>query len=165
MEVSLTLRAVSGYWTPPTQTAYANTDLKIKLNDNGQIKDKAVLFFNGAAFLFDEHGELVIPANKLKETNYCVLQEKNDFGGTVKEWNFIETLFFDLDKLDKQGEKRMLSEREFFKKLKEDFVALAEEYKKEKEMVQMFAAELIKQGKVIAEMQKDIEAVKNEPVI
>ena len=111
MQVSLILRAVSGFWIPAIQTAYANTDLKIKLEDNGQVKGQAVLFFNGAAFVM-ENGECVIPANKLKEINHCVLQEKNEVGNVLSEWRLIETLCFDLAKLDKQGEKQMFAERE-----------------------------------------------------
>lgn len=165
MNATLTLRSVSGFWTPQTQTAYANTDLTITLEDNGQIRSKAVLFFNGVAFLFDENNRVVIPATKIKESNHVVVQDKNDLGNVAKEWRFIETLFFDLEKLDKNGEKQMLSEREFFKNIRADFKALTEAYEKEVEKTKELAAEVVKQGKALAEMQKDIEALKNEPII
>ena len=165
MNATLTLRSVSGFWTPQTQTAYANTDLTITLEDNGQIRNKAVLFFNGVAFLFDKSNRVVIPATKIKESNHVVVQDKNDLGNVAKEWRFIETLFFDLEKLDKNGEKQMLSEREFFKNIRADFKALTEAYEKETEKTKELAAEVVKQGKALAEIQKDIEALKNEPII
>lgn len=164
IEASLTLRAVSGFWTPEKQTAYANTDLHIKLKDNGQIKGQAVLFFNGAAFVM-ENGECVIPANKLKEINHCVLQEKNEVGNVLSEWRLIETLCFDLAKLDKQGEKQMFAERALIQELKQGFAELAAAYEQEKAVKQKLAEEIIKQGQIIAEMQKDIEALKNEQTI
>ncbi len=164
MQVSLILRAVSGFWIPAIQTAYANTDLKIKLEDNGQVKGQAVLFFNGAAFVM-ENGECVIPANKLKEINHCVLQEKNEVGNVLSEWRLIETLCFDLAKLDKQGEKQMFAERALIQELKQGFAELAAAYEQEKAVKQKLAEEIIKQGQIIAEMQKDIEALKNEQTI
>jgi hypothetical protein len=164
MQVILTLRAVSGYWTPAIQTAYANTDLHIKIKDNGQIKGKAVLFFNGAAFVI-KNNECVIPANKLKETNHCILQDQNEVGNVLQEWRLIETLCFDLAKLDKMGEKQMLAEREFFREIKEQFNELKKVYKEEMSIKQNLIAEIISQGKVIQELQKDVEAIKNEPVI
>ena len=165
MEVTLSLRAVSGYWTPQTQTAYANSDLKIKLEDYGQIKYKAVLFFNGAAFLFDENNELTISANKIKEINYCILQDKTEVGNVIKEWRFIETLFFDLEKLDKTGEKSMLAEREFFKEIKEKFNKLTEAYEQATSSIQTLAKEVIRQGEALAEIRNDVESIKNEPII
>lgn len=165
MQVTLTMRAVSGYWEPQVQTAYTNTDLEINLNDNGQIKNKAVLYFNEAAFLFDENNRVTIPANRLKETNSCIVQDKNEAGNVIREWRHIETLHFDLEKLDKAGEKHMLAEREFFKEIKERFAELAKVYEESKTLTKSLAAEVVKQGKVISEMQKDIEALKNEPVI
>lgn len=183
MEATLTLRAASGYWTPATQTAYANTPLNIKLNTNGLIRQKAVLFFNGVAFLFGGGGEVTVPADLLREVNCCRLEERDGDGKTVKEWKNIETLHFDLVKLDKTGEAEMLAEREFFAGIKRDFDALKNEmtefqgalskafmelqgaYRTEAAAKQKLAAEIVRQAEVIAEMKKDVEALKNEPII
>ena len=164
INVTLVLRSISGYFEPKIQTAYANTDLKIKLEDNGLIKGKAVLFFNGAAFIM-ENNECVIPANKLKEVNNCVLQDKNETGNIINEWRLIETLCFDLAKLDKQGESKMLSERALITELKDGFAQLISAYEREKAIKQKLVEEMIKQGQIISDMQKDIEALKNEQTI
>ena len=168
IEASLTLRAVSGFWTPEKQTAYANTDLHIKLKDNGQIKGQAVLFFNGAAFVM-ENNECVIPASRLKETNHCLLQDKrqeNDGSMTViNEWRLIEVLRFEFEKVDAEGEQQMLAEREVFKQSADNYAELQKAYEEEKAAKLRLAEEIIKQGQIIAEMQKDIEALKNEQQI
>lgn len=183
MEATLTLRAASGYWTPATQAAYANTPLKIKLNTNGLIRQKAVLYFNGVAFLMSASGEVIIPADQLQEINTCRVEDKDDKGQIVKEWKHIETLHLDPAKLDAAGEAEMFSEREFFANIKQDFDALREEfaefqgaiskafmelqgaYRTEAATKQKLAAEIVRQAEVIAEMKKDVEALKNEPII
>lgn len=163
IETTLTLRAVSGYFEPKIQTAYANTDLHIKLQDNGQLKGQAVLFFNGAAFIM-KNNEYIIPASKIKEVNNCILQDKDEAGNVINEW-LIETLCFDLAKLDKQCEKQMLAERALMQGLKESFAQLAQRFTETKIIQKRLAEEIIKQGQIIAEMQKDIEALKNEQQI
>ncbi len=163
IETTLTLRAVSGYFEPKIQTAYANTDLHIKLQDNGQLKGQAVLFFNGAAFIM-KNNEYIIPTSKIKEVNNCILQDKDEAGNVINEW-LIETLCFDLAKLDKQGEKQMLAERALMQGLKESFAQLSQRFTETKTMQKRLAEEIIKQGQIIAEMQKDIEALKNEQQI
>ena len=65
IETTLTLRAVSGFWTPAKQKACANTDLKIKLQETPLIRGQAVLFFIGAAF-FLEKNACVIHECRLK---------------------------------------------------------------------------------------------------
>ncbi len=166
IEIILTLRAVSGFWTPAKQKACANTDLKIKLQETPLIRGQAVLFFNGAAFVM-ENNECVIPASRLKETNHCLLQDKrqeNDGSMTViNEWRLIEVLRFEFEKVDAEGEQQMLAE--VFKQSADNYAELQKAYEEEKAAKLRLAEEIIKQGQIIAEMQKDIEALKNEQTI
>ena len=168
IETTLTLRAVSGFWMPAKQKACANTDLKIKLQENGFIRWQAVLFFNGAAFVM-ENGECIISADKLKETNHCILQDRrqeNDGRITVvNEWRLIEVLRIEFEKLNTEDEEQMLAEREVFKQSADNFAELQKAYEEEKTAKLRLAEEIIKQGQIIAEMQKDIEALKNEQQI
>lgn len=167
METTLTLRAVSGYWTPAKQKACANTDLKIKLQETPLIRGQAVLFFNGAAFVM-ENNECIIPASQLKETNHCLLQDRKTDNGVTKvinEWRLIEVLRFEFEKVDEAGEQQMLAEREVFKQSADNYAELQKAYEEEKAAKFRLAEEIIKQGQIIAEMQKDIEALKNEQQI
>ena len=168
IETTLTLRAVSGYWTPAKQKACANTDLKIKLQETPLIRGQVVLFFNGAAFVM-ENNECLIPASLLKDKNHCLLQVKrqeNDGSMTViNEWRLIEVLRFEFEKVDAEGEQQMLAEREVFKQSADNYAELQKAYEEEKAAKLRLAEEIIKQGQIIAEMQKDIEALKNEQQI
>ena len=121
IEIILTLRAVSGFWTPAKQKACANTDLKIKLLETPLIRGQAVLFFNGAAFVMENN--------------------------------------------DAEGEQQMLAEREVFKQSADNYAELQKAYEEEKAAKLRLAEEIIRQGQIIAEMQKDIEALKNEQQI
>lgn len=167
IETTLTLRAVSGFWTPAKQQACANTDLKIKLQETPLIRGQAVLFFNGAAFVL-ENNECVIPASYLKPTNHCILQDRkteNRLTKVLNEWRLIEALHFEFDILDAESKRQMLAEREVFKQTAENYAALQKAYEEEKAAKLRLAEEVIKQGQIIAEMQKDIEALKNEQQI
>lgn len=167
METTLTLRAVSGFWTPAKQKACANTDLKIKLQENGFIREQAVLFFNGTAY-FMKNNECIIPADKLKATNHCIVQDKKYEPGKttlINEWRLIEVLRFEFEKVDEAGEQQMLAEREVFKQSADNYAELQKAYEEEKAAKLRLAEEIIKQGQIIAEMQKDIEALKNEQQI
>lgn len=167
IETTLTLRAVSGYWTPAKQKACANTDLKIKLQDNGFIQEQAVLFFNGTAY-FIQNNECVIPVDKIKETNHCIVQDKkyeDNKTTLINEWRLIEVLRFEFEKVDEAGEQQMLAEREVFKQSADSYAELQKAYEEEKAAKFRLAEEIIKQGQKIAEMQKDIEALKNEQQI
>lgn len=174
-QVTLTLRSLSGFFDPPAQRVGANSDLVIKLDDGNMIKGKAVLYFNNAAFTFGTDKTVVIPANKLKETNHCILKDKSESGNVYREWRNIEALVFDLEALDKTGEKQLMAEREFFKNLRVKMDELqaqeenrakvfAVEYKKWQEEKKKLADEIVKQGNVIKDLQKTVKAILNEPL-
>ncbi len=56
-------------------------------------------------------------------------------------------------------------DKELMQELKRGFAELTAAYEQEKAVKQKLAEEIIKQGQIIAEMQKDIEALKNEQTI
>ena len=93
-------------------------------------------------------------------------RQENDGSVTViNEWRLIEVLRFEFEKVDAEGEQQMLAEREVFKQTAENYAALQTAYEEEKAAKLRLAEEIIKQGQIIAEMQKDIEALKNEQQI
>lgn len=56
-------------------------------------------------------------------------------------------------------------DRELMRQLKVGFTNLASAYEQEKAVKQKLAEEVVRQGQIISEMQKDIEALKNEQQI
>lgn len=55
-------------------------------------------------------------------------------------------------------------DKELMQELKRGFAELTEAYESERAVKQKLAAEVVRQGQIIAEMQKDIEALKNEQI-
>lgn len=174
-KIKLTLKHMSAFFDEKEVFVGKNESLQIELKSNNQTRGRVVLYFNGKPYVFYKN-VVEIPQSNLLAINTVLVQDKTAGGSVLKEWRNNEKLCLNLERLDADGEKQFVAEREQYKQMQENFAKMAKEFKDlqtvhssdrkhMEELIKKLATEVVRQGNVIAEMTKDIEAIKNDPVV
>lgn len=173
--INLILRYASAHFEQTNVTVKKGDKLTINLIDNGLTKGKVLLYLNGKAFVFKDK-KVVVPEQCLRAVNTVLVQDKTPNGAIYKEWRNNEKLCLDLERLDLDGEKRLLAEREQHQKMVEQYNQMKEAYNKLHEQHQKdyaewqqqrqtLASEILKLAKKVNEIALTVDAIKNEPIV
>lgn len=174
-KIKLVLKHVSAQFEEGSVLIKKNESLQIELKSNNQTRGRVVLYFNGKPYVFSKN-VVEIPQSNLLAINTVLVQDKTAGGSVLKEWRNNEKLCLNLERLDADGEKQFVAEREQYKQMLENFAKMAKEFKdlqtvhsndrkQVEKMIKKLATEVVRQGNMIEEMAKDIEAIKDDPVV
>lgn len=173
--ITLTLKNISAHFDGTEVVVPRGEKLTINLVDNGLTKGKVLLYFNGKAFVFKDK-KVEIPEQQLKSVNTVLIQDKTANGTIFKEWRHNEKLVLDLERLDVDGEKRLLAEREGHRKMAEQYKAMSlayqnllaqhnKDYAEWQNEKQKLATEIIKLANKVSDLEMTVKAIKNEPLV
>ena len=174
-EIKLTLKQVTAQFEQKKVAIKKGESLVLALESNFLTNGKLLVYFNNKAFLVRD-GKVTIPERCLKPINTVLVKDKSQSGHVFKEWRICEKLALDLERLDKQGDKQFVAEREQYAKMLEKFGALTvavEQMKAQhkadrmawQEEKQKLAKAVIDLSKALEDVRATVSAIKNEPLI
>lgn len=174
-EIKLTLKQVTAQFEQKKVAIKKGEGLTLALESNFLTNGKLLVFFNHKAFLVRD-GKVTIPERYLKPINTVLVQDKSQSGHIFKEWRICEKLALDLERLDAQGDKQFVAEREQYKQMLEKFGALTVAVEQMKaqhnadrkawaEEKQKLARAVIDLSNALADVNATVSAIKNEPLI
>lgn len=152
-----------------------NEKIEFEILTNGLIKGKAVFFFNGKSFTVKDN-IAVVPQEYLQAVNTVLIQDKTANGTVFKTWKGNEKLFLDLERLDTNGEKKLVAERQMFAKVLADYMQAKKDIDEMKAKHdadalvwqnerQKLAKAVVDLSTALADLNETVKAIKNEPLV